>query len=120
LSQVHGLAEHFDLRSESLDEEPHRSIVIHRTSTSCIPSPTLTEALLALKKNGGSVLNLGSLRKVVPERMPNNALLLDAVGGYDREGLQAIVSPWMRGLSFKLDWVVGFSSSSPAPHSISN
>lgn len=120
-SQTHELAELFDLRSESLDEEPRRSyvpsyltpssyslklysVVVHRQSTSGIPSPTLAEALLA-KGKSSSQLTFGSLRKSTPS-LPNNAIYLEGFLGYDESMLREILLPQMRGLKYSLDWIV--------------
>jgi transcriptional repressor NF-X1 len=94
------------LRSESLDEEPRRSVVAHRTSTTGIPSPTLAEALAATKKPVSATLSLGSLRKSLPEKRRENAIYLEGVLGYDEEMLSDILRPHMRGLKFTLTWVV--------------
>ncbi|BGP18001.1 hypothetical protein JCM10213_005040 [Rhodosporidiobolus nylandii] len=101
---VHEMCEAFELRSEAVDPEPRRSIIAHRTSTCGIPVPTLAEALVA-KKTASQTLSLGSLRRTLPERKPNNALYLEGVLGYDEEMLREILSPHMRGLSFSLTWV---------------
>ncbi|GAA5919432.1 hypothetical protein JCM6882_006322 [Rhodosporidiobolus microsporus] len=102
---VYELLELFELRGESLDPEPHRSIVVHRTSTSAVPTPNLADALAASKRPSSAMLNLGSLRKTLPERKPNNALYLEGVLGYDEEMLSDILRPHMRGLAFFLTWV---------------
>ncbi|BGP33688.1 FKBP12-associated protein [Rhodotorula toruloides] len=102
---IHELTDHYDLRSESLDEEPRRSVVAHRTSTTGIPSPTLAEALAATKKPASATLSLGSLRRALPEKRKENAIYLEGVLGYDEEMLSDILRPHMRGLSFTLTWV---------------
>ncbi|BGP49885.1 FKBP12-associated protein [Rhodotorula kratochvilovae] len=102
---IHELTDHFSLRSESLDEEPRRSVVCHRTTTSGIPTPTLADALAASRKSSSMTLNLGSLRRALPEKKPNNALYLEGVLGYDEEMLTEILAPHMRGLKFTLTWV---------------
>lgn len=104
--QVHNLTDYFDLRSESLDEEPRRSVVCHRTSTTGVPTPTLADALAASRKTSSANLSLGSLRKALPERPPNNALYLEMVLGYDEASLSDILRPHTRGLVFTLTWVV--------------
>ncbi|GAA5977262.1 hypothetical protein JCM10908_004913 [Rhodotorula pacifica] len=101
---VHNLTDYYDLRSESLDEEPRRSVVCHRTSTTGLPSPTLAEALAASRKTASASLNLGSLRRALPERPPNNALYLEMVLGYDEASLSDILRPHTRGLDFTLTW----------------
>ncbi|KAL8290623.1 hypothetical protein RQP46_002881 [Phenoliferia psychrophenolica] len=119
---VHELAELFELRAESLDEEPHRSIVVHRQSNSGIPVPTLQDALALQRKNASSLLTFGSLRKALPERQLNNAMLLDGVLGFDESMLNDILRPHMRSLPFDLTWVteedVLISFSSPATASL--
>ncbi|GAA5838784.1 hypothetical protein JCM9279_003861 [Rhodotorula babjevae] len=102
---IHELTDHFQLRSESLDEEPRRSVVCHRTPTTGIPTPTLAEALAASRKSASMTLNLGSLRRALPDKKPNNALYLEGVLGYDEEMLTEILVPHMRGLKFILTWV---------------
>lgn len=89
------------------------SVVIHRQSTSAIPTPSLADALAAQRKNASTLLTFGSLRKPVPERAPNNALLLDSVLGFDESMLKDILRPHMRGLGFDLTWVVRLSSLRP-------
>lgn len=101
---THELAELFDLRSESLDEEPRRSVIVHRQSNSGIPTPTLAEA--ASKRSTANVLTFTSLRKPIAERTPNNALLLEGVLGYDEEMLRDILRPLLRGLVFGVRWIV--------------
>ncbi|GAA5899971.1 hypothetical protein JCM5296_001929 [Sporobolomyces johnsonii] len=116
---THELAELFQLRSQSLDEEPHRSVLVQRQSNSAIPTPTLADALAAQRQSSSATLNLGSLRKALPERKPNNSLYLEGVLGYDEETLSDILRPHMRGMKFSLTWVtdedvlVTFEQSSP-------
>lgn len=106
-SQIHELCEQlFDLRSESLDPEPRRSIVAHRTTTCGVPATCLTDVLAASKKVASSTLSFGNLRRALPERLPNNALYLEGVLGYDEEMLREILAPSMRGMLFQLTWVV--------------
>ncbi|GAA5878773.1 hypothetical protein JCM8547_007192 [Rhodosporidiobolus lusitaniae] len=102
---VHELCELFEVRSEAVDPEPRRSIIAHRTPNMSIPSPTLSEALAASKKVSSATLNLGSLRRALPEKQLNNALYFEGVLGYDEEMLREILVPQMRGLSFQLTWV---------------
>lgn len=52
------------------------------------------------------MLNLGSLRKAVPERKPPNAIFLEGVLGFDEEMLKDILRPMMRGLVFSVTWIV--------------
>ncbi|GAA5991452.1 hypothetical protein JCM11641_005210 [Rhodosporidiobolus odoratus] len=101
---VYEMTEAFSLRSESLDPEPHRSILTHRTPTCGVPSPSLTGALAALKKPSAT-LGLGSLKKALPERKLNNAIYLEGVLGYDEETLREMVVGHMRGLRFALSWI---------------
>lgn len=108
---MHHLTDFYDLRSESLDEEPRRSVVCHRTSTTGLPTPTLAEALAASRKTASASLSLGSLRRALPERPPNNALYLEMVLGYDEASLSDILRPHTRGLDFTLTWVVRTYSS---------
>ncbi|GAA6062232.1 hypothetical protein JCM10212_000811 [Sporobolomyces blumeae] len=102
---AHELAEAFQLRSVSLDEDPHRSVLVERQSNSAIPTPNLADALAASRKSSSTTLNLGSLRRALPERKPNNALYLEGVLGYDEQSLEDILRPHMRGLKFSLTWV---------------
>lgn len=102
---VHNLTDFYDLRSESLDEEPRRSVVCHRTSTTGLASPTLAEALASSRRTASASLSLGSLRRALPERPPNNALYLEMVLGYDEASLSDILRPHVRGLEFSLTWV---------------
>lgn len=107
---VHELTDYFDIRSESLDEEPRRSVVVHRQSNTGVPEPTLAEHLAAQRKlasSSSATLNLGSLRKaLVPERKAVNAVLLEQVLGLDEAMLKDVLRPLMRGLVFAVTWVV--------------
>lgn len=87
------------------------SVVVHRQSTSGIPSPTLAEALVA-KGKSSSQLTFGSLRKPTPS-LPNNAIYLEGVLGYDEEMLRDILQPQMRGLKYSLNWIVRLPLLSP-------
>ena len=107
--QVHELAEAFELRSVSLDVDPHRSVLVERQSNTAIPTPNLADALAASRKSSSATLNLGSLRMVLPERKPNNALYFEGVLGYDEESLKDMLRPHLRGLKFNLTWVVSLS-----------
>ncbi|KAM0790050.1 hypothetical protein ACM66B_005378 [Microbotryomycetes sp. NB124-2] len=100
---THELAELFGLRSESLDEEPRRSVVVHRQSIAGIPSSTLAEAYANRRKPAAATLTFGSLRKT-PERKPHNALFLEGVLGFDESMLKDILRPMMRGLVFAVSW----------------
>ncbi|GAA6018805.1 hypothetical protein JCM11491_006870 [Sporobolomyces phaffii] len=102
---THELAEAFELRSVSLDVDPHRSVLVERQSNSAIPTPNLADALAASRKVSSTTLNLGSLRKALPERKPNNALYFEGVLGYDEQSLQDMLRPHMKGLKFSLTWV---------------
>ncbi|KAK4051690.1 FKBP12-associated protein [Microbotryomycetes sp. JL221] len=101
---THELAELFGLRSESLDEEPRRSVVVHRQSIAGVPSPTLAEAYAARRKPAAATLSFGSLRKA-QERKTHNALYLEGVLGFDESMLKDILRPMMRGLIFAVSWV---------------
>ncbi|SCV73947.1 BQ2448_6377 [Microbotryum intermedium] len=102
---AHELAELFDLRSESLDEEPRRSVVVHRQSNTGIPVPNLADALAAQRKSA-TTLSFASLRKALPEtRRHVNALLLEGVLGFDEAMLRDITNPGLKGLQpFALTW----------------
>ncbi|ORY77238.1 hypothetical protein BCR35DRAFT_305534 [Leucosporidium creatinivorum] len=103
---THELAELFDLRSESLDEEPRRSVVVHRQSNSAIPTPTLANALIAQRKSASTTLTFGSLRKPTqPEKKASNAIYLEGVLGFDEAMLKDILRPLTRGLVFSCTWV---------------
>jgi transcriptional repressor NF-X1 len=111
---VHELTDYFDLRSESLDEEPRRSVVVHRQSNTGIPEPTLGEYLAAQRKSAASAsatLNLGSLRRALvaaeqQQRKAPNAILLEQVLGLDEAMLKDVLRPLMRGLVFAVTWIV--------------
>lgn len=85
-------------------------MLVERQSNSAIPSPNLADALVASRKASSATLNLGSLRKALPERKPNNALYFEGVLGYDEEMLQDLLRPHMKGLKFSLTWVVSRSA----------
>lgn len=77
-----------------------------RQSTSATPSPTLSAALALRAKNGSNMLSFADLRtKRETDRKVNNALFLEEVGGYDHVALSTLLTPMMRGLLFKLEWV---------------
>ncbi|GAA5880063.1 hypothetical protein JCM16303_001198 [Sporobolomyces ruberrimus] len=102
---THELAEAFELRSVSLDVDPHRSVLVERQSNTAIPTPNLADALAASRKTSSATLNLGSLRRTLPERKPNNALYFEGVLGYDEESLKEMLTPHLKGLKFSLTWV---------------
>ncbi|KAM0751251.1 hypothetical protein T439DRAFT_313553 [Meredithblackwellia eburnea MCA 4105] len=99
------LCEAFDIRGESLDEEPRRSVMIHRQSNTAIPTPNLADALASQRKSSAAILSFGSVRKALPERKLNNAIILEGVLGFDEEMLREILEPQMRGLAFDLTWI---------------
>ncbi|KAI5477454.1 transcriptional repressor NF-X1 [Pseudohyphozyma bogoriensis] len=101
---VHELTDYFELRSESLDEEPRRSVVVHRQSNSAVPTPTLAEAANARKSAAGT-LSFGALRKALPEVSKNNALYMEKVLGYSEDELREMLRPALGFNVFELSWV---------------
>jgi transcriptional repressor NF-X1 len=122
---IHEIAQKFKLRSESLDEEPFRSVMLSKKQDSCTPKPTLSEAWLEKYKQSGTTAPtlLPAKRTLLtqqpqksatavaqasvpsPARQDVNCLYLEACFGYDAQTLQDTIRPSMSGLDFQLLWV---------------
>lgn len=118
---IHEVAQKFKLRSESLDEEPFRSVLIAKKADSAAPKPSLSEAWVStFKQSGASTPTLPAKRTLLtqpqkpvaptqptpPARPDVNSLYLEACFGYDAESLKEVIRPAMSGLDFELHWVV--------------
>lgn len=110
---IHDLAEPFKLRSESLDEEPFRSVLIARKPETATPKPSLSEAWLAHYK--ATHPTIPSVKKSFATQAPAmvhapkqelNCLYLEACFGYDEQSLKEAVAPSMQGLRFDARWIV--------------
>lgn len=115
---VHEVAEKFKLRSESLDEEPFRSVLVARKAESAAPKPSLTEAWLAHVKPNHSSTTAGPKRALVTQTPPPlaaapsapkqeiNALYLEQCFGYDEQSLKEALVPYLPGIYLQLRWIV--------------
>lgn len=115
---VHDLAEKFKLRSESLDEEPFRSVLIARKPESAAPKPSLSEAWLANYKASHPTISSGGKKAASahPAAAPQvskqelNCLYLEACFGYDEQSLKEAIAPAMGGAFFDVRWIVCYIS----------
>lgn len=119
---IHEIATKFKMRSESLDEEPFRSVLISKKADSALPKPSLSEAWVSTFKSSGTTTPTLTAKRTLltqpqkvapptaasapPARPDVNSLYLEACFGYDAESLQDIIRPAMSGLDFELHWVV--------------
>lgn len=110
---IHDLAEKFKLRSESLDEEPFRSVLIARKLETAAPKPSLSEAWLSQYKATHPVLpaarkTLVTQAPVVPQppKQELNCIYLEACFGYDEQSLKEAIAPTMQGMRFDVRWIV--------------
>lgn len=118
---IHEVAQKYKLRSESLDEEPFRSVLISKKSDSAAPKPSLNDAWIStFKQSGTTTPTLPAKRTLLtqaqkpapvpqpttPARPDVNSLYLEACFGYDAESLRDLIRPAMSGLDFELHWVV--------------
>lgn len=112
---VHQVAEKFGLRSESLDEEPFRSVLVTRRADSAAPKPSLSEAWaqqyrLSRGSNPGTKRSLASPAATiaaapVPMKQELNSLYLEACFGYDEQSLKEALAPSLSGMYFTLKWI---------------
>merc|ERR1712093_81542 len=112
---VHEVAEKFKLRSESLDEEPFRSVLVARKSDSAAPKPSITEAWLAHVKPNHTAASAAPKRALVVQnpapavsstpKQEINALYLEQCFGYDEQTLKEALAPYMQGMYFRLRWM---------------
>ena len=110
---IHDLAEKFKLRSESLDEEPFRSVLIARKPESTAPKPSLSEAWVAQYKATHPVavpvkkaLVTQAPAAPQPPKQELNCLYLEACFGHDEQSLKEAIAPTMQGMRFDVRWIV--------------
>ena len=110
---VHEVAQKFRLRSESLDDEPFRSVLVARKPESTSPKPSLAEAWSQQYKPS-HVSNPAAKKELVtqapqmvsaPPKQEVNALYLKACFGYDEQSLKKALSPYMPGTRCELRWI---------------
>ncbi len=125
---THELAECYGITSESVDEEPQRSVMLRRTGQSKVPSNSLRDAFQerALEQGVGPS---GMLRKAPPSvtltqmrKTPSaggpttagsaaytpawNSVVLEGVFGHDESSLRAALDPLLRHAgSYSVKWV---------------
>ncbi|KAK7204833.1 hypothetical protein BZA70DRAFT_185816 [Myxozyma melibiosi] len=111
---IHCLAEAYNLESESQDPEPHRSVVLHRTSRTALPDKNLAQAyaiwtkkqqaagLTQLGSSSSSSAN-GSSMPLQMRRAPKhayNAILLESVQfGLTRADLERKIERYLEPLA---------------------
>ena len=119
---THELAEVFGLLSESVDEEPQRSVMLRRTGNSRVPNRSLKDAwqerALENSLNGNGMLRkappsvtLTQMRKAPstsasPSTAPAwNGLILEGVFGYDEQSIRAALAPVLNAVSYSAKWI---------------
>ena len=117
---VHEMAEKFKLRSESLDEEPFRSVLIARKADSATPKPLLSEAWLQQYKLAHPAVSSQPKKTLAtpsaaapapaaPVQRPKqelNCLYLESCFGYDEQILKEAIAPSMQSMPFSVRWLV--------------
>lgn len=129
---IHDIAQKYKLRSESLDEEPFRSVLIAKKAESDVPTPSLSDAWISTFKQARSATPSQAPKRTIltqvksaplntslsaaaaasttatplPSRPDVNCLYLEACFGHDEESLRDIIRPCAQGLPFELLWVV--------------
>lgn len=114
---THELASVYKLASESVDQEPHRSVSIRRKQDSRIPKPLLTEAFAAARaslmssqqqqqsQSQGKSVGLAQLQRTSTEApKPLNAIFLPGVFGHDQDSLRSLLQPVLRTINFAVTW----------------
>ena len=109
---VHEVAEKFKMRSESLDEEPFRSVLVARKAESTVPKPLLSGVWAQQYKinhptivpGKKAILTQAAPPAPMPSKQEVNSLYLEACFGYDEEALREVLAPYMLGMAFKLHW----------------
>lgn len=115
---THELADVYKLASESVDQEPRRSVSIRRQQNSRIPKPLLTEAFAAaraslmasqqqqqLQPTQGKSIGLAQLQRPAAEApKPLNAIYLPGVFGHDQDSLRLLLQPVLRTINFHVTW----------------
>ncbi|KAK9468661.1 hypothetical protein V1512DRAFT_233383 [Lipomyces arxii] len=117
---IHTLAEVYNLESEAQDPEPHRSVVLHRTSRTALPDRNLAQSYAILQKtkaqegvsmpSSGVISNTGLLTAL--RRAPKqayNAIVLESVQiGLMRMDLERKLEPLISEysqLKFTVQWI---------------
>lgn len=113
---IHELAAVYRLASESVDQEPRRSVSIRRKQDSRMPKPLLTEAFAAARvslmssqqqqqQSQGKSVGLAQLQRPpadVPK--PLNAVFLPGVFGHDQDSLRSLLHSVLRSINFSVTW----------------
>lgn len=116
---IHCIAEAYNLDSESQDPEPHRSVVLHRTSRTALPERNLSQAhaIWTKKQQSSGAPKLGSMNSSMPLQMRRtpkqayNAILLENVQfGLTRVELERSIDNMMArnavsDLRFTASWI---------------
>lgn len=115
---THELASVYKLASESVDQEPRRSVSIRRKQDSRIPKPLLTEAFAAARASlmssqqqqqsqsgSGKSVGLAQLQRHSAEApKPLNAIFLPGVFGHDQNSLRMLLQPVLKTINFAITW----------------
>ncbi|KAK9238600.1 hypothetical protein V1525DRAFT_400515 [Lipomyces kononenkoae] len=111
---IHTLAEAYNLESESQDPEPHRSILLHRTSKTSLPERNLARSYAMYLKMRAQEGTLPSSRALPVQlrkapKQAYNAILLEAVQiGLTRVELERKLEPVIAAssqLQFSVQWI---------------
>ncbi|SPO28106.1 related to Shuttle craft protein [Ustilago trichophora] len=113
---THELAAVYKLASESVDQEPRRSVSIRRKQDSRIPKPLITEAFAAARaslmssqqqqqQSQSKSVGLAQLQRPSAEApKPLNAIFLPGVFGHDQNSLRTLLQPVLRTINFSVTW----------------
>ncbi|SJX64040.1 related to Shuttle craft protein [Sporisorium reilianum f. sp. reilianum] len=116
---THELASVYKLATESVDQEPRRSVSIRRKQDSRIPKPLMTEAFAAARaslmssqqqqqqqsQSQGKSIGLAQLQRSSTEApKPLNAIFLPGVFGHDQDSLRSLLQPVLRTINFSVTW----------------
>ncbi|SPO28619.1 related to Shuttle craft protein [Ustilago trichophora] len=112
---THELAAVYKLASESVDQEPRRSVSIRRKQDSRIPQPLITEAFAAARaslmssqqhqQSQSKSVGLAQLQRPSGETpKPLNAIFLPGVFGHDQNSLRTLLQPVLRTINFSVTW----------------
>ncbi|KAK9455060.1 ribosomal L15-domain-containing protein [Dipodascopsis uninucleata] len=109
---IHSLAEAYSLESESLDPEPHRSVVLHRLQRTVLPDRNLAQSYTIFLKSRGHESSSSSVLPAQLKKTPKqafNAFLLEHVQvGLTRADLEKKLDPVISGVSnlkFSVEWI---------------
>lgn len=138
--------EYFHLMTESLDQEPRRSVSIRRSKESKVPTTLLSEAWEKAKNElNNSSVSLGQMKRGTNLNSTNNpnpssstsgtfvelpkfnSILLEQVFGYELESLKAFLNQTLRPISsFKINYldednvIISSIDSSTNPNRLNN